>query len=93
MSSKPSRSDLDSFLEVILNLESKQEAMLFFKDLLTESELFELCNRWRVAKLLWKKISYSQIEKLTGVSSTTIARISKWLNTGHGGYRKMLGKI
>lgn len=43
--------------------------------------------------MLNDKISYSQIVKETGLSSTTVARISKWLNNGMGGYQLMLEKL
>ena len=34
-----------------------------------------------------------KIEKETGMSSTTIARINKWLTNGMGGYRLILKRI
>ena len=40
--------------------------------------------------MLSEKISYSEIEKRTKLSSTTVARISKWLISGCGGYRLMI---
>ena len=42
--------------------------------------------------MLNQKIPYSVIEKETGLSSTTVARVSKWLNKGMGGYKLMLRK-
>lgn len=84
---------VDELLKVILLLDSLADARAFFRDLLTEAELIEFSNRWEVAKLLSKGVSYSEIEKRTGMSSTTIARISRWLNSGMGGYKKMLSEI
>lgn len=43
--------------------------------------------------MLDNKIQYEIIEKETGMSSTTIARISKWLNHGMGGYKFMLKRL
>lgn len=74
-------------LQVILNLKNLTEAERFFRDLLTKQEIIEFGKRWQVARLLSEKVSYSEIEKITGLSSTTIARISKWLNKGMGGYK------
>ncbi|MGD0577136.1 MAG: Trp family transcriptional regulator, partial [Candidatus Staskawiczbacteria bacterium] len=48
--------------------------------------------RWQAAQMLDKKISYEKIVKETGLSSRTVARISKWLNKGMGGYKLMLKK-
>lgn len=79
--------------KTILSLKTGTEAKKFFRDLLTEAEINEFSNRWQVAQMLDKKIAYEKIEKKTGMSSTTIARISKWLNKGMGGYKLMLKRI
>ena len=42
--------------------------------------------------MLDKKVPYEEIEKETGMSSTTIARIQKWLVNGMGGYRLILNR-
>jgi TrpR-related protein YerC/YecD len=46
---------------------------------MTEKEMLEFSRRFEVAKMLDQGISYARIEKKTGMSSTTIARISKAL--------------
>ncbi len=79
--------------QAILSLIDEKECQKFFRDLLTEPEIKEFSNRWKVAQMLDKKIQYEIIEKETGMSSTTIARISKWLNTGMGGYKFMLKRL
>jgi TrpR-related protein YerC/YecD len=79
--------------KAILSLKNDKEAQKFFRDLLTEAEIKEFANRWKVAQMLNKKIQYETIEKETGMSSTTIARINKWLNKGMGGYKLMLKRL
>lgn len=79
--------------KALLALKSAKEAKDFLRDLLTEKELLELGNRWKAARMLSGKIPYVQIVKETGLSSTTVARISKWLKGGMGGYRSMLKKF
>lgn len=74
-------------------LETEEECKKFLRDLLTASEIKEFSNRWKVAQMLDQKIAYEVIEKKTGMSSTTIARISKWLNKGKGGYRLMIDRL
>lgn len=66
------------------------EARRFFRDLLTEDEIVEFSKRWQVANLLYEQVPYSEIQKQTGLSSTTVARISKWLNNGMNGYQTMI---
>ncbi len=77
----------------ILELNGIDESRKFFRDLLTENELIEFANRWKVANMLDEGISYEIIEIETGMSSTTIARIQKWLKGGKGGYRLMLDRL
>jgi TrpR-related protein YerC/YecD len=80
-------------MNVILAIQSEKEVKMFFRDLLTEKELLEFGNRWKAARMLDENIPYTQIIKKTGLSSTTVARISKWLQNGRGGYRLMLDRI
>ena len=80
-------------IQAILALETPDEARRFLRDLMTEKEIFEFCNRLEVAEMLEKKIPYSTIEKKTGLSSTTIARIAKWLWGKEGGYRTIFAKL
>ncbi len=83
----------NTLFKAILSLQSLNECQNFLRDLLTEAELKEFANRWKVAQLLAKKIDYKKIEKETGMSSTTIARISKWLIGGTGGYQLAIKKL
>jgi TrpR-related protein YerC/YecD len=85
--------DIDSLYRAILSLRNKEEARSFFRDLLTEAEIKEFTNRWKVVQLLEKRVQYEDIAKQTGMSSTTIARISKWLVKGKGGYKLMLERL
>ncbi|MCB9808901.1 hypothetical protein H6776_00690 [Candidatus Nomurabacteria bacterium] len=81
------------FVEAILLLQTPEEAQAFLRDLLTEGEINEFGKRLQVAHMLTEKVPYSQIEKETGLSSATVARVSKWLNDGMGGYKAMLSKM
>lgn len=80
-------------LKAFLLLKNENEYWKFLRDLLTEAEIKEFSNRWKVAKMLDQKVSYEEIAKETGMSSTTIARVNKWLTNGMGGYRLMLKRI
>ena len=74
----------------MLELRTKREARRFLRDLLTEDEIQMIVARWRVARSLDAGQSYREIESQTGLSSRTIARISRWLKRGEGGYRLAL---
>ncbi|MDP3880983.1 MAG: YerC/YecD family TrpR-related protein [bacterium] len=83
----------DALIDALLKLKTKGEARQFLRDLLTEKELIEFGNRWKAAQMLNEKIAYKEIEKETGLSSRTIARIQNWLKKGMGGYKLMLKKL
>ncbi len=83
----------EALIEAILSLKNRKEAKKFLGDLMTSSELTEFSNRWAAALMLDANISYEKIEKITGLSSRTIARVSSWLKTGTGGYKFMLRRM
>jgi TrpR-related protein YerC/YecD len=80
-------------VEAILSLKNSDEAKRFLRDLMTEGEIREFALRLKTAELLFRGVSYSKIEAETGFSSTTVARVSKWLNGSLGGYKTILNKL
>ena len=80
-------------VKAFLALETTEDAQSFLRDLMTESEIKEFANRLKAAQMLLDEIPYSSISKETGLSSTTIARVSKWLNGPLGGYKTILNKL
>ncbi|MBU0531190.1 helix-turn-helix domain-containing protein, partial [Patescibacteria group bacterium] len=53
----------------------------------------EFSKRWQAARMLSDKIPYTEIQKQTGLSSTTVARISKWLHRGMNGYNTIINRV
>ena len=88
-----SSNDTKTLYKAFLSLENEEECKKFLRDLLTKEEIQEFTNRFKVAQMLTNKISYKKIEKETGMSSTTIARVSKWLSKGMGGYQLVINKL
>jgi len=86
-------SNVRELLQAFLVLRNEDEAWRFLRDLLTEEEIREFSRRWEVAQLLVAKNSYVKIEKQTGMSSTTIARVSKFLKGKFGGYQLVLDRL
>ena len=84
-----------SLSEALLMLENSKEVENFLKDLCTPQELKALKERWEVCQLLDEgNLSYREINKLTGSSTTTIGRVSRFLNDEpYQGYRSLLNKI
>ncbi len=80
-------------VEALLSLENASEAEAFLRDLMTTGEIEEFGKRLEAARLLSKDFQYNAIIESTGLSSTTIARISKWLKGSLGGYRLILSRL
>jgi TrpR-related protein YerC/YecD len=85
----------DDLFRAVLALETMEECRRFFLDLATPSELNALAERWHVAQLLDDgELSYREIHEQTGVSTTTITRVARFL--GHEpnrGYRLVLDRL
>ena len=80
-------------VQAVRALKSDTEARHFLRDLMTEGEIEEFAKRLQAAEMLAARIPYSEIEKKTGLSSTTVARVSKWLKGKEGGYRTILHRL
>lgn len=87
--------DLDALSEALLRLKAPEEAERFLRDLLTPGEIKTLSERWRVACLLDQGgHSYREISELTGASTTTVTRVSRFLSQEpHQGYRLILDRL
>lgn len=85
--------DTEALFEAILSLKTLGEAKMFFRDLLTANEIEEFSRRWKAARMLDQGEIYKTIQEETGLSSTTIARISKWLESGMDGYKLILNRM
>ena len=79
--------------EAILELRDNEEARSFFNDLCTPAELEGLIDRWRVAQMLVKNIPYRQIAAETKVSTATIVRVARFLNSGNDGYKTIMQRL
>ena len=78
--------EVDALFDAILSLESREECYNFFEDALTVKEIFDIAQRLKAAKMLKNGASYTEVCKVTGMSSATISRVSKALEHGKGGY-------
>lgn len=82
--------EVNDLLQVLARLDDEEAIFALLEDLFTVREIRETSQRLTVARMLAEGTSYAAIEKLTGASATTIARVSKCLSYGSGGYRKAL---
>ncbi|MCZ6516572.1 MAG: YerC/YecD family TrpR-related protein [Gammaproteobacteria bacterium] len=77
----------------VLQLKNISECRAFFEDLCTPAELQAMKDRWSVAERLAEGRTYREIHELTGVSVTTIGRVSRYLSSGSGGYQTILKRL
>jgi TrpR-related protein YerC/YecD len=80
-------------VEAVRSLKTVDETERFLRDLMTEGEITEFAKRLKAAEMLTDKAPYSTIVSKTGLSSTTVARVSRWLFNGTGGYTQVLTKL
>jgi TrpR-related protein YerC/YecD len=69
-----------SLINAILSCTTQEELEEFLIDLLTPAEREEFTQRLDIAHRLYTKQSYKNIEQSTNASSTTIARVAKFLH-------------
>ena len=82
--------EVEDLLNVLAGLNEPDDIFALLEDLFTIREIKDTSQRLEVARLLREGESYASIEKITGASATTIARVSKALNYGTGGYQLAL---
>ncbi len=81
------------FYQSFLQLKTESEVKRYLRDLLTQSEIDEFAERLTVANMLNTNLTYEKIIEQTSMSSTTIARINKWLKNGRRGYKLVLSRL
>jgi len=81
--------------EALLTPADAREMGDLLVDLCTPAEIRTLAERWHVARLLAETaLSYREIHDATGVSTTTIVRVARFLKQEpHQGYRRAIRSI
>lgn len=85
--------DVDALFDAIASLESREECYAFFEDALTVKEILDISQRLKAAIMLKNGNSYSEVCRVTGMSSATISRVSKALERGKGGYALVMERM
>jgi TrpR-related protein YerC/YecD len=85
----------DGLCDALLTPRSREDMRRLLRDLCTPSEIRALAERWHVARLLDNSdLSYRDIHEGTGVSTTTIVRVSRFLREeSHRGYRQAIDAL
>lgn len=85
--------EVDDLLHVLAEMSDEDDIFALLEDMFTIREIRETSQRLAVARMLADGKSYAAIEKATGASATTIARVSKCLAYGAGGYEKAIALL
>jgi TrpR-related protein YerC/YecD len=87
--------DTTRLFEAILKLKTVSESEVFFRDLLTLSEIREFANRFKIASMLaeTKRKPYWQIAKDAKTTTATVTRVASWLKSGMGGYQLIINRL
>lgn len=85
----------DELCDALLTPGSREDMQRLLRDLCTPSEIRALAERWHVARLLdGSELSYREIHEATGVSTTTIVRVGRFLrDEPNQGYRRAIDTL
>ncbi len=83
---------IKELFETILKLETIEECYEFFEDLCTIKEIEAMSIRLLAAKKLLEGNTYEEILDKVDISSATLSRVSKAIQYGDGGYKKLIEK-
>lgn len=85
----------EDLAQALLTPQSPAEMLRLLTDLCTPAEVRTLAERWHVARLLdGTDLSYRDIHDATGVSTTTIVRVARFLRQEpHQGYRAAIDRL
>ncbi len=95
MTAATTADNIAALCEALNALESAEEAEAFLRDLATPAEIKAFAERWRIALLLDAgALSYREIAAETGASTTTVARVARFLKEEpHQGYRRLIDRM
>lgn len=71
----------------LLSCKTEADMANLLRDVGTLSELQAWSERLEVAKHLVRGLSYREVARLTGASTTTVTRVARFIENGMGGYR------
>lgn len=88
-------SEVKALYDAFALLENSEEIKRFMIDLCTPGEINAFSERWAIARLLEEgQLSYRDISAKTGASTTTVARVARFLRQEpYQGYKVVLDRL
>lgn len=93
MNPKIHTEEVDHLFDAVLTLKNREECYRFFEDVCTIKELLAMAQRYEVALMLKKKMTYLDIADKTGASTATISRVNRSLTYGEDGYEMVFARL
>ena len=93
MANESLSNNINLLAQALLKLRNSDEIKIFLKDLLSNAEQESIAARVNIAQMLDEGIPYTQIERETGASSATIAKVSENLKYGNDGYKLIIDRL
>ncbi|GGD00547.1 YerC/YecD family TrpR-related protein [Aquisalinus flavus] len=95
MTDEDKQTAIAELCEALLEIQTREEANAFLRDLCTPGELLAVSERWRIARMLDAGgKSYRDIARATHASTTTVARVARFLrDEPWRGYRIILDRM
>jgi len=87
------KDNLSLLAQAFLKLRNVEEIKLFLKDLLSNTEQESIGMRIGIVQMLEQGLPYTQIQRETGASSATIAKVSENYKYGNDGYKLILERL
>ena len=84
---------VDRLILALRQLRDDAEMAAFLRDVCTQSELSEMARRFAAAELLHRGTPVRRVAEQTGLSTTTVSRVSHWKQYGEGGYDLVLSRL
>lgn len=84
---------INSFVWLLCRFSSENELNSFLNDFLSDTEKLMFSKRLAIALMVEKGYSYYTIRDTLKVSTSTILRITQWIQKGGKGYRIALNKL
>ena len=88
----PDKKEVEMLFNALVSLSDVKECEEFIYDLCTSVEIEEMSRRLKAPQMLSCGSPYTDVVSATGLSTTTISRVSRSLKSGNG-YRSILTKL
>ena len=92
MTETPRNNQTENLCRAFAGLNDSESVRAFLDDIASPGEIRAMSQRLEVARLLSESKTYPEIMRLTGAGTATISRVKRCLDSGPGGYKRVLGK-